>query len=261
MDGTLLNSDEQVSDLFFEQFELLQKLGIHFVAASGRQSFSISQKLAPIKDQITIVGENGAVAKYQDKTLVLKTMNANRIQTLLPKLRKIENAFIILCGEDSAYIETKNTDFINLFQEYYGSYEIVNDLMDVAQTTPVLKVAMYHPISSEAYIYPTVAHLQKELLLKISGNHWLDISSYGSNKGNALKVIQKQMNITPEETLVFGDYMNDLEMLDQAYFSYAMKNAHPEVIKTARFETDSNDDFGVENVLEEVIKSKSRSLQ
>ena len=55
MDGTLLNSKEEVSHLFLEQCDELQKLGIHFVAASGRQYHSIAHKLKPIKDKIVYV--------------------------------------------------------------------------------------------------------------------------------------------------------------------------------------------------------------
>ena len=66
MDGTLLNSEEEVSTLFFEQFEKLKALNIHFVAASGRQYNSIAQKLHSIKNEITIVGENGGVIKKEN---------------------------------------------------------------------------------------------------------------------------------------------------------------------------------------------------
>lgn len=257
MDGTLLNSHEQVSALFFEQFEQLQNLGVHFVAASGRQYNSIAHKLEPIKDRITIVGENGAVAKRQDERLFLQTIPSEKLLKILPVLRKIEGIFIIFCGEEFASIETDDPVLIDMFREYYGSYQIVNDLAEVANSVPILKVALYHPTSSTDFIYPAVKDYNNDFLLKISSINWLDLSNNGSNKGAALKVIQEQMNITPEETLVFGDYMNDLEMMDRAYFSYAMKNAHPEVIKKARFITESNDDFGVEKILDKVIKRKS----
>ncbi|HAI42908.1 MAG TPA: Cof-type HAD-IIB family hydrolase, partial [Maribacter sp.] len=50
MDGTLLNSNHQVSEQFFELFKELQSRDITFVAASGRPYNSIIDKLAPIKD-------------------------------------------------------------------------------------------------------------------------------------------------------------------------------------------------------------------
>ena len=53
--------------------------------------------------------------------------------------------------------------------------------------------------------------------------------------------------------MVFGDYNNDLEMLQLADFSFAMANAHPNVKKTANYSTKSNDELGVESILEKVI--------
>ena len=55
--------------------------------------------------------------------------------------------------------------------------------------------------------------------------------------------------------MVFGDYLNDIEMLEVAKFSFAMKNAHEEVKKTARFMTESNSNLGVEKIIEQVINS------
>ena len=63
------------------------------------------------------------------------------------------------------------------------------------------------------------------------------------------------MNISPDQTMVFGDYLNDIEMLEVAKFSFAMKNAHEEVKKTAHFMTESNSNLGVEKIIEQVINS------
>jgi hydroxymethylpyrimidine pyrophosphatase-like HAD family hydrolase len=45
--------------------------------------------------------------------------------------------------------------------------------------------------------------------------------------------------------MVFGDYLNDLEMLDAADWSFAMAGAHPEVVRRARHLAPSNIDNGV----------------
>ncbi len=257
MDGTLLNEHEEPSDLFFTQFETLQKLGIHFIAASGRQHNSIAHKLHPIKDKITIIGENGGVAKRQDQLLHLQVMDPKNILKIIPTLRELKGVFIILCGEETAYVESKDPKLIEMFQEYYGTHEIVEDLTTVVNTVPILKIALYHPTSSEEFLYPELSSFENEYLIKISGKNWLDLSSPNSNKGTALKLVQEKMNITPEETVVFGDYLNDLEMLDCAYFSYAMGNAHPDVIEKARFVTDSHKELGVEKVIAQIIEAKA----
>jgi hydroxymethylpyrimidine pyrophosphatase-like HAD family hydrolase len=55
-----------------------------------------------------------------------------------------------------------------------------------------------------------------------------------------------------EQTAAFGDYLNDLEMLGAAHWSYAMADAHP-VAAVARFRAPSNADAGVLTVIEELI--------
>lgn len=259
MDGTLLNSKEEVSDLFFQQFNQLQKLGIQFVAASGRQYHSIAHKLKPIKNKITIVGENGGVVKQENQTLLLQTLDSKKVIEIIPFLRKIKDTFIILCGENKAFIESQDEFFIEMFQEYYSSHEIVKDLTKIPSQTPILKIALYHPKSSEQFIYPNIQQFKNSFLLKISGKNWLDLSSQNSNKGTAIHFLQQRMNIKPAQTMVFGDYLNDLEMLDLAYFSYAMKNAHEEVKKRARFQTSTNDDLGIEKIIDLVLKENSKS--
>ena len=66
-------------------------------------------------------------------------------------------------------------------------------------------------------------------------------------------VLQDNLDIKPEETMVFGDQMNDLEMFDQAYYSFAVANAREEVKKAARFQADSNVNRGVLKVLKQLL--------
>ena len=100
-------------------------------------------------------------------------------------------------------------------------------------------------------------HLEGPLKVKVSGKFWVDLSHPDANKGYALKIIQDLLAISPAETMVFGDYNNDLEMLALADYSFAMANAHPNVLKAAKYSTLSNDAYGVEEVLEKVLVSKS----
>tara|TARA_B110000503_G_C7091507_1_gene389642 strand:+ start:59 stop:868 length:810 start_codon:yes stop_codon:yes gene_type:complete len=255
MDGTLLNSKGKVSQQFFTLFKELQKRNIHFCAASGRQHNSIVDKLSTIKNAIYVIAENGAIAKNGEEVLLLNSLESEKITKIIPVLRKIKGANMVLCSQDFAFIESNDERFISLFQEYYHSFEVVKDLMEVAKIRPILKVSVYHFDSSEDFIYPEIKHLKNDYLLKISGQNWLDISTEKANKGNALREVQKFLNVTKEETMVFGDYHNDIEMMQEADFSFAMKNAHSDIKKLANYSTESNDNFGVERVLEKLISS------
>ena len=79
------------------------------------------------------------------------------------------------------------------------------------------------------------------------------------SSSGAKNLLQSKHGISADETMVFGDFNNDLEMLQEAFFSYAMDNAHDNVKKVARFSTKSNDEQGVESILEELLIAKRNS--
>lgn len=256
MDGTLLNSKGKVSDKFYSLFKQLQENNITFCAASGRQHNSIVEKLQSIKDDIFIVAENGGIATKGKKILLEKKLPPEDIKKVIPIIRTMENANLVLCGKDGAYIESEDEKFISLFQEYYNKYYKVANLTEVVKKTTFFKMAIYHPISSEKFLYPKLKHLEEDFLLKISSSNWLDVSSENTNKGNAIQIVQKQLNIAKEETLVFGDYHNDIEMMQQSGVSVAMKNGHQDIKELATITTESNDNYGVEKILEKLLDSK-----
>ncbi|HLT51050.1 MAG TPA: HAD family hydrolase [Arenibacter sp.] len=251
MDGTLLNSDHEVSDKFLAQFQELKKRDIKFVAASGRQYFSIIEKLDSIKEDIIVVAENGAYVRKQEKEILVTPLNRDTIQEVLGLLKGVEGVHTVLCGKENAYINGESEAFEAKLREYYSEYTVVDDL--VAFDGEILKIALYHFQSSEQHIYPIVKHLESRLKVKVSGENWLDLSEMNANKGYALQKLQEQYGIGKQETMVFGDYNNDLEMLAMGHFSYAMANAHQNVMAAANYRTVSNDDLGVEKVLDQLL--------
>lgn len=251
MDGTLLNSNHEVSPQFLELFKGLKEKGIQFVAASGRQYNSIVDKLEAIKDDIIIVAENGAYAVHQDQELFSVSLDQNLRNNMLDTLAPVEDIYPVLCGKRNAYITETGQVFKDVLAQYYTAFTVVPDLKDTQDET--LKIAIYHFDSSEKYIYPHVRSFEGKAQVKVSGTNWVDLSSSTAHKGNALEKLQQKLGITPEQTMVFGDYNNDLEMMELSHYSFAMANAHPNVLKKARYATSSNDDLGVERVLERLL--------
>lgn len=254
MDGTLLNSNHEVSNQFLDLFKKLKSHGVLFVAASGRALYSIEEKLNSIKDDIIIVAENGGLV-IKDNEIVSSVAIQNKNAFLIDDiLNTLPNTNALYCTKNVAYTSSTSEPLLKLLSEYYNNYQLVNSIHDVKD--PIYKIAIYHEISSEKYVYPKVKHLESNFKVKVSANHWVDISENNANKGHAIQLLQELLQITPEETMVFGDYNNDIEMLQSAYFSYAMENAHPFVKETARFITKNNNSLGVESILEELIKAK-----
>lgn len=251
MDGTLLNSKHEVSPRFFEIYEELKKKNIAFVAASGRQYHSMVDKLESIKNEILVIAENGALIRKQEETLLTTPINKSEVLRILDTVRPLDNVHPVLCCQNNAYVGGDSNEFLEMLREYYSEFEIVEDQKQVNEQ--VLKIAIYHFENSEKHIYPHVEHLEGDLKVKVSGANWVDVSDLNAHKGYALKKVMDDYQIASNEIMVFGDYNNDLEMLQLSDYSFAMANAHPNVLKTAKFSTHSNDDFGVERVLEKLI--------
>lgn len=251
MDGTLLNSQHEVSPLFFELFRELQRKQILFVAASGRQYNSIAEKLGPIREEIIIIAENGGFAMHKGREIVATPLDQMVRKRILRVLGGVAAIHPVLCGKDKAYIHTDSIGFLEKLKEYYTDYEVLDDLQ--AHAGEIMKIAVYHYENSEKYIYPAVKHFEGELKVKVSGENWVDLSHINAHKGYALQKIQEEYGIGPAETLVFGDYNNDLEMMALSNYSIAMENAHPKVLEAARYRTLSNDALGVERVLQQLV--------
>lgn len=252
MDGTLLNSKKELSDSFYNVFDKLKAKGILFAAASGRQLYNLQQEFLPIKNDMIFVGENGSFVMYKEEELLVEALDKNIVPELIATARKVPDAYPILCGKKQAYYEDTNEEFLKNVEMYYERRSFVDDLLKVTDDD-FLKIAICDFGESERNSYPFYKQWENDLQVKVSGKIWLDVSDKKANKGAAIKILQNKFNIGFNETMVFGDFMNDLEMMQEGYFSYAVENAHPEIKEAARFITASNDEDGVIKVLEQLL--------
>jgi hypothetical protein len=81
----------------------------------------------------------------------------------------------------------------------------------------------------------------------------VDVLSPTANKGRAVRRLQEELGVTPDQTMVFGDFLNDLEMMDAATWSFAVANAHPLLKARARFVAPANNANGVVRTVRAVL--------
>ncbi|QRR03654.1 HAD family hydrolase [Dyadobacter sandarakinus] len=251
MDGTLLNSQHELSPDFYPVFESLKARQIVFVAASGRQYFNLEKTLDAIKNDVVFAAENGSYVVFQGKELHTQAMDQEVVKDFVAITREIPECYAVICGKKKAYVENDEPGFIDRLKLYFERYEIVPDLTAI-EDDEFLKYTVCDLKGSEGNSYPHFKSYEKDFQVKVSGPIWLDISHKDANKGRAMEVIQEKFGISPDETMAFGDYLNDLEMLQKARYSFAMANAHPEIRKIARYHAGSNDENGVVEVLKQL---------
>lgn len=256
MDGTLLNSDHEVSDEFFRIFEKLKQRGILFAVASGRQYYSLMERMKPIKDELTFIAENGAIVMEKGEQVFLQPMEKDIVHRVIKEVREIGGKYLVLCGRKQAYIESTDPEFMKPFLEHYEKYKVVDDLLDVEDDV-FLKLTICDLTGAEKNSLPRVQHFANELQVKLSGEIWIDFNDKKAHKGNALKALQDLHGLGKENTMAFGDYLNDMELFEHAEISFAVENAHKDVKEMAKYRTSSNNNRGVESILADLIEQVS----
>lgn len=249
VDGTLLNDNHELHPDFWKIEEQLTKKGILFSIASGRQFYNLESKFEKIKDRTMFFAENGTYVSHKGKELYVNPIEKAAAREFINLGRKLKDTYLVLCGKESAYIETQDETFRNEIAKFYERLQVVEDLTKVDDT--YLKVTLCNFNGVEENTFPHFRNYTERFKVAVAARIFIDITALDANKGNAIKGIQKELNITEEETLVFGDYLNDLEMMQVAKHSYAMKNAHPEIIQASNFVTSyDNNENGVLRTIE-----------
>ncbi|GEM81479.1 Cof-type HAD-IIB family hydrolase [Vibrio superstes] len=252
MDGTLLDEHSQLNPEFFEIFEKLYDKKITFAAASGRQYYSLIDMFASVKDRMMFIAENGTMVMHLGKELYSCEIDTPSVKEIIKSARQIDGTYVVLCGKQSAYIETEDQHALDEIKKYYHRCQYVSDLLAVDDE--FIKVAILNFDGSEELIYPSFSEQFGEShQVVVSAKIWLDVMNKHASKGAAIKHLQNTLGFTFEQTMSFGDYLNDFEMLKESYHSYAMANAHPRIKEVARFSAPSNVEAGVLTTIKEKV--------
>jgi hydroxymethylpyrimidine pyrophosphatase-like HAD family hydrolase len=120
---------------------------------------------------------------------------------------------------------------------------------------PVLKLLAHHDELSPDAFLTRARELVGDLVsvTRSSPTALLEISAHGVSKASTLALSCAERGIRPEEVAAFGDMPNDIEMLSWAGSSYAMGNAHPDVLAAATGSTLDNNEDGVALVIERIL--------
>ena len=252
LDGTLLDSNHNLPTDFWEIEQQLADKNILFAIASGRQLFNIISLFDKIKERTLFLAENGTFAYYKGEELFINDLPKQNAIEFIKIGRTVKDGYVILCGKKSAYVENTDERFLTEVRKYYTKLQIVDDLTQVDDVVLKVTICDFNDVPTNSYLY--FKEFENDFKVAISGLIWLDVTSFTANKGVAIEIIQKKLAISKEETMVFGDFLNDLEMMETAEFSFAMKNAHKDIIEISNYMTDfDNNTNGVTKTIEKYL--------
>lgn len=256
MDGTLLDDDNELHEHFWPLVHELNRRGVLFCPASGRQYYNLLERFDDIADEIVFIAENGTYVVRQGREVSSDCLELADARRLVIAMRETVAAGgdsgVVVCGKRSAYIERADPLFRAEVDQYYARLQVVDDLLQVSDDD-VLKVSVFDFGSAEHTTAPGLSGFHETHMVAVSGAHWVDVTSRTANKGRAIRHLQDAFDITPAQTMVFGDFLNDMEMMDAADYSFAMDNAHPLLRERARYVAPPNSENGVVRTISSVL--------
>ena len=256
VDGTLVpDGSKDINPEYFDVILKLRAKGIQVAIASGRPASSISSLFKPIEEKIFFIPAGGSMISTCNRQLYVWGLPRDVWQKMIVQVRQIPGMEIQLNGTKRSYLETKDEEFWKWVTEGYGiEADRVEDLLQVDDQ--VVSVNYYNKDGLiDELMKDFVEEWKDQFKIVRSGIVWLDVLRGDVNKGNAVAFLQDALGITPEETMVFGDQNNDVEMMSRGRYSCAVANAVPATKAAARYVIDSCENEGVLKVLKQLLAS------
>ena len=212
----------------------------------------IFEVVLKLKERIFYLSDNGAYVGCHGRNLFLNTIDRELALEMVEDIKKEPELEVMLSGPDVVYMDTKDQEFVDwIIDGYKFQVKLVEDVREVDDR--FIKVSAYKKHGVQEATKEIRKKYENRMKVTISGDMWMDCMALGVCKGQAIEVLQKGLDIKPEETMAFGDQLNDVEMLGRAYYSFAVGNARPEVKAAARFQTDTNRNDGVLKILKMLL--------
>lgn len=263
MDDTLLRSDKTYEEGKFRKiFEDFRKKDITIVIASGNSYPRLDEYFSHMNhDDLYFAGDNGNYIVKKDKLIRRKNMNLDELIKIANTLENESMISTIYCDGIDSYSTGINKDYEDYILSYYGNLQFV-DSIDEIEMDKIIKIANHSPFTldetKEYAKYITDTYQSVDAVT--SGGGWFDVFDINGGKGSAIEYFQEKYDILPEETMVFGDSLNDESMMDYAKYSVAVSNADESLKNIANYEIGSSEDQAVIEILEEYNEEGSLSF-
>ncbi|WP_184503112.1 Cof-type HAD-IIB family hydrolase [Streptomyces botrytidirepellens] len=259
LDGTLLRDDKTVSDRTVEALAAAERAGIEVFFVTGRPARWMDVVSAHVHGHGLAICANGAavVDLHQGGLLVeVRPLAAGRALAVVEALRRAApgTSFAVERSGGIFYEPEYPPFHLDPGAIIAPAEKLLEDGFPHADT-PVLKLLAHHKeLAPDAFLQlARTAAGEHGAFTRSSPSALLEVSGPGVSKASTLAMCCAERGIAAEEVVAFGDMPNDLEMLTWAGTSYAMANAHPEVLAATTHRTGANTEDGVAAVIERIL--------
>lgn len=260
LDGTLLRSDETISEYTAETINMLTRQGMLFSYATARSYHTARKVTKGLEAKIPLIVYNGAFVLDnvtgevmcsnffgEDAKEILDDFIGSGLYPIVYSYIENVEKFSFIpdkCSRAQAeFLDSRKGDVrTNVASETQQLYA-----GDIFYFTCIDGKEKLKPLYEK---YKGTYHcvFQKDIY---SGEQWLEIMPFAASKSNAIRQLKEYLGC--DRVVVFGDAINDLDMFQMADECYAVANAAPELKEIATQVIGGNNEDGVVKWLEEAF--------
>ncbi|MEH7275644.1 HAD family hydrolase [Neobacillus vireti] len=263
LDGTLLNSEHDISEANLQTIHELREQGHAVILNTGRAYADVIKLKALENVEIPIFCVNGSVLFSEKKELLYEaTISIETYKQLFPILKGLGVGILVYTnygGFPSTLppLHKKSKEELNtLFEEFNYAEILEKDQLKIYKL-----IALTHHDQLEKVEEVKMALGDKfDISMASSFPNNVEITSNEAHKGKALLRYQKMLNLNFEEIIAFGDGGNDLAMFEVASTSVAMANAPLHVQQRATIVTKSNDEDGFAYAVRHLLNPQTAAI-
>ena len=261
LDGTLLNSDKQITAKTYEALERAAAAGVEIVPITGRLLSAMPEQVRNLPFLNYIICVNGAqiIELATGKVIYKAEIPCARAVELMEDMDAYPAVYdCYIDGQgwmtQSMYDRVKDYAVDEHILELFLKYRTpVPDLKTYVRerNDSVQKVQMHFLTEQERKaMQPKLEKLWPDMALSSSFINNIEINSLDATKGAALAFLCDYLGVDVSQSMSFGDGTNDISMLKAAGIGVAMGNAMDEVKVHADYVTDTCDNDGMAKAIE-----------
>ena len=258
VDGTLINDDKNLGLKTISVLQELQRHGVTISFATGKTFPSVEELVKALNIKVPIILSNGALVQRPNREMVFSEFLAGDVIRELLEVSENCGADLVLYTPDHIFAkaETFNTD--QMKTNYKERIEAIGAWAAIqAHLSKVCKVIFVNRLDIRL-----IRRLKADLRIKHDGRvtfstatqNSIEIMPFGVSKKSGLVRLTEVLHVSIEEVMVFGDQMNDLDIIEHAGIGVAVGNAVNEVKSIADYVVGTNNEDGPANFLEEYFK-------
>lgn len=248
LDETLLTDDKQITPRTLTAIRRLEEQGVRVAICTGR-ALEATLPLAGRLGSEYMICCNGALVRRGNDVLADETMPPEITAELAHFFARSGTVFYLMMA-DGFYVSELNEE-VNRASVLRGfAPPLLQPGQEYAHAYKVMA-------PGAAHLYDQVKAHFGHLIHIIYHPEYLELAPFGIDKSWGARRLAEHLDIPQHQVLAFGDALNDVELLAWAGVGVAVANAMEPTRRAADFVTLSNNEEGVAEVLERVLRART----